>query len=496
MPKEFAKGKAVPKKTKTVAEKAKPKFEKAKTVPKKTKTVSEKAKLEFKKAKAAPKKDKTVPKQAKPIPKKAKITFCSNQHQAVEEISFGGLLHLKLKTLNRQMLPWLVKHFNGGSCIFTIATGWRSDYGLSDKQALHLSKLESRMVDLVDGGEEFKRCFFLHAMSSFLAPNTNRTVSLKLLKAIEEVDEIKNFDWCSYVLKKLKKVVEKYKNDEKAQNPVIKQTVVEQPRTLGYDHGASTSGRIGHILAFDLPEGVMTVLMMKLKKFQLMPAKEVVNEGGNSGNGAGPSTKVVPGHIIRSNKSQCSLDYGPVGVDVFFVTLFLKANARIFKSMPQLHLEILDYCLLKDDSLQRNENLVTFGDISSAVKDLHDLREGWLCYENPECDIMDAELIYYHVLYDNHYILFVIDHTKEVVYYLDNIIWRESKLAKFNEKKKDPSYVQEIEARRKAAIAEKNKKENKDRKMVEATAKEEADEEHPKGKRTKKQIKKYTPSKQ
>lgn len=291
--------------------------------------------------------------------------FSPDQNQAVEQIGFGGLLHMKLKTLNRQMLPWLVEHFNGDSCMFTISTGkefvvtrndicdvfclpmndipvpelkknaedgsvdkgiiraWKSDYGLSEKQALHLSKLESRMVNLVDGGEEFKRCFVLHAMCSFLTPTTNRTVSLKLLKAVEEVDEIKNFDWCSYVLKNLKKAVQKYKNDEKAQNvsgcllalqimyfhrlnfqgeressivpliqhwtdakikrrinleikaggfgqgpldtltfpvsqPVMKQIVVQQPRTMGYDHGASTSGRTGRILSFELPEGVMS----------------------------------------------------------------------------------------------------------------------------------------------------------------------------------------------------------------------------------------------
>lgn len=40
------------------------------------------------------------------------------------------------------------------------------------------------MIELVDEGEDFKRCFVLHAMSSFLAPTTNRTVSLKLLKLL------------------------------------------------------------------------------------------------------------------------------------------------------------------------------------------------------------------------------------------------------------------------------------------------------------------------
>uniref|UniRef100_A0A803LEJ7 Ubiquitin-like protease family profile domain-containing protein n=1 Tax=Chenopodium quinoa TaxID=63459 RepID=A0A803LEJ7_CHEQI len=647
-PKEPAKPKPVPKKTQIAPEKSKAVSKKAGKIPESDKPESEKAKI--------------VPKKAKIVPKKANTNFSPEQKQAVEEIGFGGLLHLKLKTLNRQMLPCLVENFNAGSCMFTIATGkefvvtrndicdvfclplsdicvpelnknsedesvdkriiqaWRSDYGLSGKQPLHLSKLESRMVDLVDGGEEFKRCFVLQAMSSFLAPTTNRTVSLKLLKAVEKVDEIKTFDWCSYVLKKLKKAVQKYKDDENAQNvsgcllalqimyfhrlnfqgekesstlPLIQHwtdvkikkrikleikasgygqgpldtitypvsqlnfrgTVFKPAPTLGYDKGPYTSGTTGRIVAFELPEVSQTELLLsdphylkildglidecnKMKSVHDMfrgfyeptegnkdfvPEKEpaqdfnenipkdddnghgkIVNEGLNgSGPSAiipGPTQNIPVGNIdqnepprLRANKSLCSLDCEHVGVQVPFVTLFVKSNARIFKNLPQLHLEILDYCLLKDVSMDKNESLVTFGmnflipredmvslvaplgiqwcvidcfclylnekacfqatgprkfffgvrqsfsflhvcdnigkgNISSAVKDLHDIWEGWVSYENPECNIMDVDLIYFPVLIENHYILYVIDHTKELVYYLDNIIWTDSAL--------------------------------------------------------------------
>uniref|UniRef100_A0A803N8K5 Uncharacterized protein n=1 Tax=Chenopodium quinoa TaxID=63459 RepID=A0A803N8K5_CHEQI len=214
-PKEPAKAKAVPKKTQIVPEKSK-------AIPKKAMTIPEKGLIISKNDKPESEKAKIVPKKAKIVPKKVKTKFSAEQKQAVEEIGFGGLLHLKLKTLNRQILPWLSLLKTSmvvAAClpslliIKRIIQAWRSDYGLSGKQPLHLSKLESRMVDLVDGGEEFKRCFVLQAMSIFLAPTTNRTISLKLLKAVEKVDEIKTFDWCSYVLKKLKKAVQKYKDD-------------------------------------------------------------------------------------------------------------------------------------------------------------------------------------------------------------------------------------------------------------------------------------------
>uniref|UniRef100_A0A803MZA6 Ubiquitin-like protease family profile domain-containing protein n=1 Tax=Chenopodium quinoa TaxID=63459 RepID=A0A803MZA6_CHEQI len=597
-PKDPAKAKPVPKKTQIAPEKSK-------EVPKKAVKIPEKGLIISKSDKPESEKAKIVPKKAKIVPKKADTNFSPEQKQDVEEIGFGGLLHLKLKTLNRQMLPWLVENFNAGSCMFTIATGkefvvtrndicdvfclplsdicvpqlnknsedesvdkriiqaWRSDYGLSGKKPLHLSKLESRMVDLVDGGEEFKSCFVLQAMSSFLAPTTNRTVSLKLLKAVEKVDEIKTFDWCSYVLKKLKKVVQKYKYDETAQNGLLdtftypvsqlnfRETVFKPAPTLGYDKGASTSGTTGRIVAFELPEVSQTELLLsnphylkildglidecnKMKSVHdlfcgfyeptegnkdVVPKKEpsqcfnenipkdddnghgkIVNEGLNgSGPSAiipGPTENIPVGHIdqnepprriFRANKSLCSLDCGPVG------------------------------------------------NISSAVKDLHDLWEGWVSYENPECDIMDADLIYFPVLIENHYIFYVNDHTKELCVQMGAFLgkrnhpkssqlpsygfevveleWRKEKvdnldcgvfvmndvlseLHKFNEKKKDPAYVNGIEERLKVAIAAKKKRETEERKMAaEAEAKAEGEEEKTKGKRAKKQAKKFTPSK-
>uniref|UniRef100_A0A803NC39 Amino acid transporter transmembrane domain-containing protein n=1 Tax=Chenopodium quinoa TaxID=63459 RepID=A0A803NC39_CHEQI len=66
----------------------------------------------------------------------------------------------------------------------------------------------------------------------------------------------------------------------------------------------------------------------------------------------------VPGPLIRPNNSLCSLDCGPVGQKVPFVTLFMWGNNWIFERLPQLHLEVLDYCLLKDESMHRNLSVI------------------------------------------------------------------------------------------------------------------------------------------
>lgn len=71
-----------------------------------------------------------------------------------------------------------------------------------------------------------------------------------------------------------------------------------------------------------------------------------------------------------------------------------------------------------------------------------------------------------------------------------------SEIEKFNEKKKDADYVQGIESRRKARIAEKRKLENEERKKTTEAKAKQAEEEKPKGKRTKRETRKYTPSKE
>uniref|UniRef100_A0A803LIR7 Uncharacterized protein n=1 Tax=Chenopodium quinoa TaxID=63459 RepID=A0A803LIR7_CHEQI len=411
------------------------------------------------------------------------------------------------------MQPWLVENFNGGSCMFTVGIGkefvvtkndaWRSDFDVSDKQSIPLAKLECRMQELVDGGVAFKR-----------------TISLKLLKAIEEVDDIKTFDWCSYVLRKLKKYVDKYNKDLTVQSmsgcllvllilyfhrlnfqgqkescslPLIQnwtdakfaisQTVVkQQPLTLGSNQGglnvggACSSGTIGRFVQFELPDGVMSddegkqisnddpvavsqtqQLLYDPHYHKLLDAnreEDVPNPGNNEdvpdlGNNQDilePDNNQGVPQPIRSNKSLCSLDCGPVGQKVPFVTLFYEGENLVNFGMnflvPREDMVSISsplkirWCNVDCYALYLNEFTLLYvcelekGDNSDPVKDLHDLWEGWICYENPGCD-MDAELIYVLILVEEHYVLFVVDHTKEFVDYLDNIIWCDATLEYF-----------------------------------------------------------------
>uniref|UniRef100_A0A803NDZ1 Uncharacterized protein n=1 Tax=Chenopodium quinoa TaxID=63459 RepID=A0A803NDZ1_CHEQI len=265
-PKDPAKAKPVPKKTQIDPEKSKTMPKKAVTIPEKGLIISKNDKPEFEKAKIVSKKAKIVPKKAKTVEDSyhemlsdsdsdsesfvCMVTIATGKEFVVTRNDIYDVFCLPLSDI---CVPELNKNSKDESVDQRIIQAWRSDYGLS-------------------------------------APTTNRTISLKLLKAVEKVDEIKTFDWCSYALKKLKKDVQKYKDDETAQNTDVKikkrikleikaggygqglldtftypvsqlnfrETVFKPAPTLGYDKGASTSGTTGRIVAFELPEGIMT----------------------------------------------------------------------------------------------------------------------------------------------------------------------------------------------------------------------------------------------
>lgn len=183
--------------------------------------------------------------------------FTDAQKLSVNEIGFGGLLSLKLKRNPTSMYRWLIDCFDYGSCMFSIDNSkefvvteydvydvfclplnpnnveeiprsanksnpdfvfkhnWRLNFGLADENdQIPLNLLEDRIPTLDQGGDEFKQLFVMHAVSSFLAPTSNRTADLRIAKAIDDVEQIKNLNWCKYVLEKLCEGVKSYQKGE------------------------------------------------------------------------------------------------------------------------------------------------------------------------------------------------------------------------------------------------------------------------------------------
>ncbi|XP_074282609.1 uncharacterized protein LOC141607149 [Silene latifolia] len=92
--------------------------------------------------------------------------------------------------------------------------GWRKRFGALPNKEIVLDKVRGEMLQLVEGGPEFKKMFVLFAMGSFLVPTVHNRVDTRLLGAVEDVAAIPKLDWCSYILDRFDFSVESWKGNE------------------------------------------------------------------------------------------------------------------------------------------------------------------------------------------------------------------------------------------------------------------------------------------
>ncbi|KAK9740060.1 hypothetical protein RND81_03G008100 [Saponaria officinalis] len=182
------------------------------------------------------------------------------QSSAIRSIGFGGLLDLRVTKLPKEIIPWFLDAFDEKSYLFKVSgsrfvlskedvydcfclpTGpkdldlvgtsrsklsqeeesktlkdrWRQRYNITRVgKSIPLGKLCDDLKVCREASDDFKRLFVLYSMSVFLAPTSNSQVDLKLLKAVEDVDSISQFDWCKYVFECLIKAIGGAKKDRK-----------------------------------------------------------------------------------------------------------------------------------------------------------------------------------------------------------------------------------------------------------------------------------------
>ncbi|KAH9604503.1 hypothetical protein KSS87_000363 [Heliosperma pusillum] len=181
-------------------------------------------------------------------------SMTEEQKRSVEDIGFGGLLELKASGFYHVMIDWLMECYDPDSRMFMIDEAkyfvmtrddvydafmlpcgsdgnevlrtsakkknnpdlelmetWRHRFGLEAGEEMSNDKLVDVILEMSEGGHDFKQLFVLYVMSSFLAPTCHNHVDLRLIKAVENVDYIINQDWCLYVLEKLGEAVNNWK---------------------------------------------------------------------------------------------------------------------------------------------------------------------------------------------------------------------------------------------------------------------------------------------
>ena len=194
------------------------------------------------------------------------MNFTEKQKADIRDIGFGGLLEMKLKRLPSGIIPYLVSNFVHDVCVqkivvdsekrdsyqvssmdvrdvfllprcvgnlispsldkkmkadfkkkFPCVGGKKSDYAFEGTYAAWLVYHMERMVD---GGDDFKRLFVLYACACILSPNANHTVDHGLLPFLQDVDKIKDLDWCGYVLDRLGTGVDNFLNPKKGKKGI------------------------------------------------------------------------------------------------------------------------------------------------------------------------------------------------------------------------------------------------------------------------------------
>ncbi|XP_074318643.1 uncharacterized protein LOC141655463 [Silene latifolia] len=208
----------------------------------------------------------------------------------MEEIGFGGLLHLKLiKEIPRGIVELLIKAFKPtsymfrakkiefllskadvhdvfllprvgarvqktmtGNCKVTaddeLKVEWRRKFGLESKaDPIKLNIVHDRLMSCNESGDDFKKLFVLYSMSIFLAPTTNYTLDFKLLRAVEDVPNIKNSDWSLYVFEQLVEAVGNFKEGTKKTSTITGCILVLM---ICYFHRVNFKG---DVLAHSLP---------------------------------------------------------------------------------------------------------------------------------------------------------------------------------------------------------------------------------------------------
>uniref|UniRef100_A0A803NBS4 Uncharacterized protein n=1 Tax=Chenopodium quinoa TaxID=63459 RepID=A0A803NBS4_CHEQI len=201
-PKEPAKPKPVPKKTQIAPEKSKAVSKKAGKIPESDKPESEKAKI--------------VPKKAKIVPKKANTLHVYHRTGKEFVVTRNDICDVFCLPLSDICVPELNKNSEDESVDKRIIQAWRSDYGLSGEK-------ESSTLPLIQHWTDVK---------------IKKRIKLEIKAGGYGQGPLD----ITYPVSQLN----------------FRGTVFKPAPTLGYDKGPSTSGTTGRIVAFELPEGIMT----------------------------------------------------------------------------------------------------------------------------------------------------------------------------------------------------------------------------------------------
>ncbi|KAL2944640.1 Molybdopterin synthase catalytic subunit [Bienertia sinuspersici] len=106
------------------------------------------------------------------------------------------------------------RHRPAGDPNRIIVDRWRSRFEVPDKQqSAFLHQLANAIKATNEANDDFKRDFVAYALGVLLAQTPNKMIDVKVLKAVEDIDNINTLDWCKYLLEHLGKCVYRWKKN-------------------------------------------------------------------------------------------------------------------------------------------------------------------------------------------------------------------------------------------------------------------------------------------
>lgn len=161
------------------------------------------------------------------------------QIEVVNELGFGAILNYNIPQIPGKLAHWVLSVFDRPHCTIAFSddkdkglhltddnvhltfgfpkdetfiertTKLQSNFVYNDDVARRLGKsrylltageIGSLMVQDVDGGPEFKKLFMFLLENALIETPSDGMLKPKILHYIDDVDEIRNFNWCAYLI--------------------------------------------------------------------------------------------------------------------------------------------------------------------------------------------------------------------------------------------------------------------------------------------------------
>ncbi|XP_031096858.1 uncharacterized protein LOC116001099 [Ipomoea triloba] len=185
----------------------------------------------------------------------------NEQKRAVEEIGFGGILHLQLTKSEGPLMKYLIRQFDvyrsairleGGELLLieeddvqrtlgipqgsnvveeatrfehmakdgdsaayaNLVASWRERWGIDGKSPITTS-MPVQILKRGDHGDMFKRDFVLFIVSAMLCGHQDRCCNFRILKSLIDLDQIKTYNWCAYTHKSMVDSIQSFQKNDK-----------------------------------------------------------------------------------------------------------------------------------------------------------------------------------------------------------------------------------------------------------------------------------------